>query len=552
MGEESNIAQINRRSAEDRDLIDQLLRSIGHYGGNTVITIKPPATPKDASIVVVTVDPGPLYRFAAIDVVAPEDARGGDPAELVKPWLGVAIGDPVDAVRVTTAQDGLAVRIADAGYPFPVVGRPDIVIDHATRSASLVQKIDLGPRGVFGTISVAGETQGFADTDVARLARFRPGDAYNGALRDDLRRAMIHTSLFGTVVVKPVPGAMQADGSQIVDLQVTTEAAPVRTVAASAGYSTGQGIRLEGSWTHRNLFPPQGAVTFRGIAAEREQVLAAEFRRSDWRRRDQSLSFRAGLSAEQQNAFDATTVEISGRIDRVSNLNWQKSFTYAVGGEFLITRQRDRSAPDDPNNTFYILAFPGIVTWDQSDNLLDPTRGFRLTGRISPEFTLRSGEYLNYARIQTEATGYLPFGDTVLAGRLHLGSIAGANRGRIAPNRRFYAGGGGSVRGFDFQGVGPRDADGAPTGGNSLVETSVEVRHRFQAFGNDVGVVAFVDAGSISVQSAPRFDNLRFGIGAGVRYFTAFGPVRIDVATPINRQAGDPKVAFYVSIGQAF
>lgn len=552
MGEESNIAQINRRSAEDRDLIDQLLRSVGHYGGNTIITIKPPATPKDDTIIVVTVDPGPLYRFAAIDVVAPEDARGADPAELVKPWLGVGVGDPVDAVRVMAAQDGLAVRIADAGYPFPVVSKPDIVIDHATRSASLVQRIDLGPRGIFGNITIAGETQGFADADVTRLARFKPGDPYNGALRDDLRRAMIHTSLFGTVAVKPVPGAVQADGVQTVDLVVTTEAAPVRTVAASAGYSTGQGLRLEGSWTHRNLSPPQGAVTFRGIAAEREQVVAAEFRRSDWRRRDQTLSFRAGLSAEQQDAFDATTFEVSGRIDRVSNLNWQKAFTYAVGGEFLITRQRDRSAPDDPNNTFYILAFPGIVTWDRSDNLLDPTRGFRLTGRISPEFTLRSGEYLNYAKLQIEGTGYLPFSDFVLAGRVHLGAIAGASRGRIAPNRRFYAGGGGSVRGYDFQGVGPRDADGAPTGGNSLVETSAEVRYRFQAFGNDLGVVAFVDAGSISNETSPRLDNLRFGAGVGVRYFTSFGPVRIDVATPINPQDGDPKVAFYVSIGQAF
>ena len=100
---------------------------------------------------------------------------------------------------------------------------------------------------------------------------------------------------------------------------------------------------------------------------------------------------RTGLSAEQQDAFDATTFEVAGRIDRVSNLNWQKDFTYAVGSEFLITRQRDRSAPDDPNNTFFILAFPGIVTWDQSNNLLDPTRGFRLTTRLSPELTLRNG-----------------------------------------------------------------------------------------------------------------------------------------------------------------
>nr|WP_243446189.1 BamA/TamA family outer membrane protein [Polymorphobacter fuscus] len=552
-GDETNIAQINRRSAEDRDLIDQLLRSVGHYGGNTVVKVNPPATANGPSRVVLTVDPGPLYTFASVNVVAPADATGPAPAEIVKPWLGVAAGDPVDALRVTTAQEGLAVQIADAGFPFPVVGKPDIVIDHATRTATLVQTIDLGPRGVFGTIRIEGEAQGMRDSDVARLARFGPGDPYNGALRDDLRRAMIHTTLFGTVSIRPVAaGTPTADGTQVVDLVVTTEAAPTRTVSASGGYSTGQGLRLEGSWTNRNMFPPQGALTFRGIAAEREQVVATEFRRSDWKRRDQTLTLRTGLSAEQQDAFNATTFEVSARVDRVSNLNWQKPWTYALGSEFLVTRQRDRSAPNDPNNTFFILAFPGIVTWDRSDNLLDPTRGFRLTGRLSPELTLRSGSYLNYVKAQFEGTGYLPFGDFVLAGRLHVGSIIGASRGRIAPDRRFYAGGGGSVRGFNFQGVGPRADDGTPTGGNSLTEASVEGRYRFQAFGNDLGVVAFLDAGNVDQDTVPGFNNLRFGAGIGVRYFTSFGPVRIDIATPINRQVYDPKIAFYVSIGQAF
>jgi len=553
LDEDSNIAQINRRSVEDRDLIDQLLRSIGHYGGDSLVSIVPPGTTDGPTQVRIAVNPGPRYTFSAIDITPPDGATGPAPAALVTPWIGVSTGDPVDAVRVTAAQEGLAVRIADAGYPFAQVGKPDIVIDHATRTATLAQKIDLGPRGVFGAVRISGETQGFKDRDVARLARFAPGDPYSGAQRDDLRRALIATSLFGTVTIKPVAtGTINPDGSQTVDLQVVTETAPTRTVAASLGYSTGQGIRAEGSWTHRNLFPPQGGVTFRGVAAEREQVVAAEFARRDWRQRDQTLVLAAGLSAEQQDAFDATTFQISGRIDRISNLNWQKPWTYAVGSEFLVTRQLDRSAPNDPNNTFFILAFPGIVTWDRSDNLLDPTRGFRLTGRLSPELTLRSGTYLNYAKVQLEATGYLPFGDFVLAGRLHLGAIAGANRGRIAPNRRFYAGGGGSVRGFNFQGVGPRDVDGTPTGGNSLTEAAIEGRYRFQAFGNDVGVVAFVDAGQVYQDTVPGFDSLRLGAGLGLRYYTSFGPVRIDIATPLNRQSFDPKVAFYVSIGQAF
>ncbi len=553
-GDVSNLAQINRRIVEDRDLIDQLLRSIGHYGGNTQVVITTSVKADAPTNVAISVAPGPLYHFESVAVTAPADARGGDPAALVAPMLGVKAGDPVLAAKVTAGQDGLLGKLADAGYPFPVVGKPDIIIDHATRTATLAQSVDTGARGVFGTVHIEGETQRFDDKHVAILARFKPGQPYTEAGRDDLRRALIQTSLFGTVSVKALPGGpINADGSQVVNLLVTTEKAPVRTIAATGGYSTGQGLRLEGSWTHRNLFPPEGALTLRGVAAEREQVLIAELQRHNWKKRDQTLSFRVGLSAEQQNAFDATTFGVGAAIARESNIIWQKPWTYSVGSEVLVTRQRDRSAPDDPNNTYFIIAFPGNVTWDHSNNLLDPTRGFRLTARVSPEFTLRSGTYFNYLKTQFEATAYQPLGKSlVFAGRLHLGAIAGASRGRIAPDRRFYAGGGGSVRGYDYQGVGPKDVDGSPTGGNSLTEVSAEARYRFRAFGSDLGLVGFVDAGQVYSATIPKFTDLKAGAGIGLRYYTAFGPVRIDLATPLNRSPGDPRVAFYVSIGQAF
>jgi translocation and assembly module TamA len=552
-GEVSNLAQINRRTAEDRDLVDQLLRSVGYYGGTTQVAITSPVVDTTPVQVGLTVDPGALYHFDSISVVAPSGAGVADPAAIVLPLLGVKPGDAIDAARVNAAQDALLVRLADAGYPFPIIGKPDIVIDHATRTASLLQTIDLGARGVHGTIHIAGETQGLSDAHVATLARFKPGDRYTETGRDDLRRALIQTGLFGSVAIKPVASETPAiDGVQRVDLMITTEAAPVRTISAKGGYSTGQGIRAEASWTHRNLFKPEGGFTVRGVAAEREQVLIAEFQRRNFKKRDQLLSARVGLSAEQQNAFDATTFGIGAALARESNIIWQKAWTYSVGAEALVTRQRDRSAPNDPNNTYFILAFPGNVTWDQSDDLLNPSRGFRLTSRISPEFTLRSGTNFNYVKAQLEATAYRPFGNIVLAGRLHFGAIAGANRGRIAPDRRFYAGGGGSVRGFDFQGVGPKDVDGSPTGGNSLTEAAFEVRYRTNLFGSDIGLVGFVDAGQVYASSLPKFTDLKVGAGVGLRYFTSFGPVRIDVATPVTRSPGDPRVAFYVSIGQAF
>lgn len=563
-GEETNLAQLGRRISEDRDLVDLLLRSIGHYGGQARISIAPGTAAQPANIVRVVAQPtnvvrvvaqpGPVYNFREITITAPPgQANNTDPAPIVSRLLPIRVGDAVEAARVQSAQDGLPIRLADAGYPFARIAPPDITIDHASRDATLAQSVDLGRRGVFGAIRIDDGVKGMDSKHVALLARFKPGDRYSNAGREDLRRALVQTGMFGAVAIKPGEGAVRDDGTQTVNLDITSEAAPMRTIALSGGFSTGQGVRAEGSWTHRNLFPPEGAFTARAVAAQREQVAQVELRKRNFGQRDRQLLATGGFSSSQQFAFAAETLGISAALARESNILWQKDWTWSIGAQALITSQRDRSVRGDPRRTFTVLALPASITWDRSDDLLNPSRGFRLTTRLSPEFTLRNQSNFNYLKAQFEATAYQPFGDSlVLAGRFHIGSIIGANRGVIAPDRRFYAGGGGSVRGYVFQGVGPRNIDNVPTGGNSLTELAVEARYRFQALGQDLGIVAFVDAGEVSSGTAPAFDRLSVGAGIGARFYTGFGPVRVDIATPVNPQAGDPRLVFYVSIGQAF
>ena len=160
-----------------------------------------------------------------------------------------------------------------------------------------------------------------------------------------------------------------------------------------------------------------------------------------------------------------------------------------------------------------------------------------------------AGGYIPYGRAGIDASGYCPVSDAlVIDGRLRLGTIQGTARSQIAPSRRFYSGGGGSVRGYGYQKLGPQDPDGDPLGGRSLNEAAIEGRYRF----GDYGVVGFVDIGQSYESTMPQFSDLRYGIGLGGRYYTNFGPVRIDVATPLNRRKGEGRINVYVSIGQAF
>ena len=158
-----------------------------------------------------------------------------------------------------------------------------------------------------------------------------------------------------------------------------------------------------------------------------------------------------------------------------------------------------------------------------------------------------------YARMQIDASAYRRVSERVIAaGRVRLGTILGAGRDDIAPSRRFYAGGGSSVRGYGYQRLGPRDIDGDPIGGRALAEFSLEARVRLKALGGNFGIVPFLDGGTLTNSPTPDVGNWQFGAGIGLRYYTSFGPIRLDVGTPLNPRSGDSRVAVAVSLGQAF
>jgi translocation and assembly module TamA len=271
----------------------------------------------------------------------------------------------------------------------------------------------------------------------------------------------------------------------------------MRTIAGEAGYGTGEGVRIEASWQHRNLLPPEGAVTFRGVLGTREQLVSAILRRNNFGRRDQVLNAQLAIAHVDRPAYDARTAFLAAGIERQSNIIWQKQWTWSIGAELTASDERDVDLDTGATRrrTFFIGAIPAYLGYDGSNDLLDPTSGFRLSARFSPEASLQAGSFF-YARAQIDGTFYQPLSDTVtIAGRTRLGTIFGAGRDRIAPSRRFYAGGGGSVRGYGFQRIGPRDpVFDDPIGGRSLAEFAIEARIRWR----DFGIVPFVDAGNIS------------------------------------------------------
>ena len=539
-GKPANVAQIDRRARDDAELLNTILRAEGYYDAN----IETDVAPKEGRLVVtLSVEPGPLYKFGTVDVA-------GVPKPDVEAAFGVKNDDPVNADAVIGGELALKEKLAREGYPFAKVAEPEIVIDHDTRIATLNLTVESGGERRIGAIRMLGDNAPFDAKHVGVIARFRPGELYDQAMIDDLRRALIATGLISTVKLEPVEGS--APGT--VDIATTIEPAPVRTVAGEIGYGTGEGFRIEGSWQHRNFIRPEGAVTFRGVAGTREQSLGALLRMGNFRRRDQVLNASMVASRERRAAYDASTFEIAASLERQTNIIWQKPWVFSLGFELLASDEKDfvPTAGIAQRRTYFIGALPATLGYDGSDDLLDPKRGFRLSGRVSPEVSL-SGKTFGYVRGQVDASGYVPVGEkVVIAGRARIGMTAGAARDDIAPSRLFYAGGGGSVRGYGYQEIGPRNVLDRPIGGRSLAEFSLEARVRLPIFGGNFGVVPFVDAGNIYTESIPKFTGMRIGAGVGLRYYSNFGPIRIDVGTPLGRRKGESIVAVQVSLGQAF
>ena len=540
----ANAAQVSRRSRADADLLAQLLRSQGYYDA----AVEPRTERADGTIrVVLVVAPGQQYRFVTVEL--PGLAAAGPEAAKLRQAFAVKAGDPVIASDVIAAGTALTTALGQNGFASAKLGEQQVEVNHQTRLASLVLPVHPGPVAAFGVIRVSGEPP-FSAKHVATIARFRQGDMFKQSKVDDLRRALIATTLVSSAEIQLVP----TNGGRTVDLAVRLEPAPSHTIAGEIGYGTGQGARVEASWTDRNFFNPEGALTVRGVIGTSEQLAAVQFRRNNFMKRDQVLNLQASAGHQKFDAYEARTIQLLGNIERQSNFIWQKTWTWTYGAEILGTDEQgafDQSGIKETRK-FFIAALPLGLGYDGSDSLLDPTRGFRLSGRVSPEFSMQGGTF-GYARAQFDVSAYHPVSDSVVAaGRIRLGTIVGASAFDVAPSRRFYSGGGGSVRGYGYQQLGPRDLDGDPVGGRGLAEFGLEARVRLKQFGGNFGIVPFVDGGSLTTRSLPSLSNWRYAAGLGVRYYSSFGPIRIDVGVPLNRQKSDGPVAVTVSLGQAF
>jgi len=534
----TSLARLRRRARDDIERLLRVLRSQGYYSGQVEVALDRDATPIKVTF---EVDLGPLYRLGEVQIVVEPLPDG-----LVVPSadeIGLKTGEPAAAQAILDAERALLRRVRQQGFILAELGTRNAVIDRDTDTMDVTLRADPGPLSRFGPV----EFDGLATVDEAFAAGrldWKQGELITPERLDAARASLRETGLFTTVQIA-LDDEPDKDGELPVTIDVTER--KHRSIGVGVRYRTDEGPGGTISWEHRNFFGQGERVAVELDGSFIGASLIGSFRKPDFGRRNQALLSDVKLAYEDTDAYKSK----SGRARVGLERKLGEGMTVAAGISFLGQEVEDK-AGDGNTETYGLLSLPARFEWDRSDDLLDPTAGGRLRLDNEP-FVDVIGNGLLFNKARVDYSHYLEVVSApqiVLAGRTAVGSIVGERRGDIPANLRFYAGGGGSVRGFGYQLAGELDDDDKPIGGRSLLELSGEVRIRVT---ESFGVVGFVDAGTVYSSTTPDFsETLRVGAGPGLRYFSPIGPLRLDVGFPLNPRNSDDSWQLYVSIGQAF
>lgn len=519
------------------------LRSEGYYA----YRVEPDVTETEPPRAVVLIAPGRRFHLGppVLDWQGPppEPSVAQDAAAA----LALAPGAPGRAADILAAEGRVIAAVQKHGYADAVAAPRDVVVDHADASVTPTFHIAAGPLVRLDGLDIGpgGRTH---PAWIRRLAPWTAGAPYDPESVAELERRLLDTGAYDAVTVALAPPE-NSTASGLRPVVVALSERKPHTLEGGASYSTNEGAGVNARWTRYNRLGRADTQSVYGQILDRDSRIGADVSLPHWLRAQQTLKTGVALYRIETDAFKETGLglhaDVTRRYGRTSYVTAGASLAASRTDEFTV------GALTSLGRRLVTASVLGDVLLDRSNDPLNPVRGWRVSARLEPTLILGDTN-LPYLRAVAQGVYYQPLdgaGRTVIAGRARLGRIVNGRVEQIPASQRFFAGGGGSVRGFSYQGVGPRLANNTPKGGVSLVETSLEVRRDITARWSGA---LFVDAGSVGSGAIVPTGDLAVGAGFGVRYNLGLIPIRVDVATPVARRRGQAAFQVYVSIGQSF
>lgn len=534
---------------KDYGQILDALYAEGRFGGTVSIRIngrEASSIPLNAQItaparVAITIVAGPVYRFSGVGVE-------NNPPSNDLAAIGLANGEAARTDAIRDAGVNAVDRWREAGYAKAEVADVEVVADHASRTVSARLRIDPGRQAKYGETSVTGNKAVNAEF-LKYMANLPQGKVYSPEEIEAARRRLLRLDTFRLVTID-TDQAIGPDGFLPVDITVN-ERKP-RRIGVGATVSTLDGIGVEGFWLHRNILGSAERLRFDGSVSgigrstdplDYDYSIAGTFIKPGVLTPD--TDYTVETKVLQEITPNYTTLELNV----ATGLQFRLSDR--LSGEAGIFWNRSRVDDQLGRRRFTLVGLDTSLTYDSRDIPLDARRGYYLEANLVPFYENGSGS--TALRSELDARVYTSFGQDdryTLAGRAKIGSLTGISQTGAPQQQLFFSGGGGSVRGYKYLANGVTLPGGAVIGGRSLLDLSGEFRARVS---DSFGVVGFVDAGLVGPDPLPDFsDDFKVGIGAGLRWSTGLGPLRVDLAHGLDRTSRDPAFALYIGLGQSF
>ncbi len=533
----ASIRQLQRRAERDVERFTAVLQSYGYYDPSIRVSIQEDRSPVRVRF---HVDPGERYTFRHIHFELIDYDDDAAYREGFAAWIAEDIGQPAIAREVQRKEERLIRWLGNQGYPFARMADRRVEVHHSARAMDIWFKVERGPIARFGEVELIG-LERVQPIFVQNKQPWSQGDRFEGAKMRMYQRRLMDANLFSSA--RFVKGSTLTDEGEL-PLEVIMSERHHRSLSAGVGFRSDEGGRANVGVEHRNLRGHGERASLVWDVSEIGYGVNSRFLKPDFRTINQNLNVSVRAALEEPDAFRSRFVSSLISIDRP----YRRNAIVSSGIGFRYTAVRE----DDREERFGLLYLPLGIEWDGSDDVLDPRRGSRRSLSTAPYRDMINSE-IAFIKSRASIAYYHPLirRPTIdFAWRGVFGQIAGVSRDALPADERLYAGGGGSVRGYAFQSIGPLD-EKRPLGGKSQWITSVELRWRINS---EFGLVAFGDGGAVYEEGWPDgMSDAQWGAGAGFRYFTPVGPLRLDLAFPVNRRSGiDDSYQFYISLGQAF
>ena len=549
------------RAQQDVDRLETVLHGFGYYQSKVTITIddKPlddpglpeeiEALPADQSAKVsVAFELGPLYHLRKVEIE-------GEMPEGTHATLGIASGDPAVAAAVLKAQQNLLTALQEEGYALATVSPPVAYEDPAAQVLDVSYKVNTGPRVDIGEIELKGLEE-VHESLVRNRLLIHTGERYAPSRIEKARQDLFSLGVFSGISVRADD---KVDALGRIPLVFDFKERLRHAVGITAAFSTDLGASAKVTWSHRNVFGnaeqlnlAAGVVGAGGSATTGLGYnVSAQFIKPDYLRRDQQLEVNAGALKQKLEAYDQDAI--------TAGVSLRRKLTDTWSGSIGVTGIVERILQEGETRDYRLLGLPINATYNStglSNPLEDPLRGVRASFTVTPTQSFGASS-ASFFILQASGSTYLDLaplvgtapGRSVIALRGLIGSAQGASTFSLPPDQRFYGGGSATVRGYKYQSIGPQFPDNKPVGGTSIDAATIELRQRLSG---NFGAAAFIDAGQVGETSRPFTGTVHVGAGFGVRYYTAIGPIRVDVAVPLNKQPGGDRFEFYIGLGQVF